>query len=242
MEGKSDNGEQKKASRLEFGKAAFGCISAVAVACISGTVALVTNWETVQKFLGSFSTSSTLFTDEFSNPDSGWDRYRDETTGNITDYENGSYRIYVNEPNTDLFSNPGKSYSDVIIKATVQYLGGPEDNIFGVLCRYQDVDNYYELVLSNDGYYGIGRTVGGQFNWLGTEKMQVSDAIHTGGATNIIQAECKKDTLVLSANGHQLMSVRDTDLPDSGDIGLIAGSGDEAGVDISFDHLTVKKP
>jgi hypothetical protein len=242
MEVRVDHNEQKKANHLEVGKAALGCISAVAVACISGTVALVTNWETVQKFLGSFSTSPILFTDEFSDPDSGWDRYRDETTGNITDYENGSYHIYVNEPNVDLYGNPGKSFSDVIIKATVQYLGGPEDNIFGVMCRYQDVDNYYELVLSNDGYYGIGKEVGGQFTWLGADKMQASDAIHTGGATNLIQAECVKDSLTLSANGHKLMSIRDTDLPGPGDIGLMAGSGDQTGVDISFDHFSVKKP
>ncbi len=234
--------DQAHSGRLEIGKAVIGCVSAIVVACISGTIAIVTNWDTVQKFLGSFTSSPVLFQDEFSNTSSGWDQYVDDTTGNITDYANGSYRIFVNEPQIDLISNPGKSFSDTLIKVTAQFHGGPEDNIFGVMCRYQDVDNYYELVISTDGYYGIGKAFNGEFNWLGADDMQQSDEIHTGGLTNLIQAECVKDRLTLYANGHKLLEVHDKDIPQPGDIGLIAGASEETGVDIYFDHLTVKKP
>ncbi len=34
-----------------------------------------------------------LFEDDFSNPNSGWDRYRDDE--GITDYDNGTYKIGV---------------------------------------------------------------------------------------------------------------------------------------------------
>jgi hypothetical protein len=110
------------------------------------------------------------------------------------------------------------------------------------MCRYQDVDNYYELVISTDGYYGIGREFRGEFTWLGADDMQASPEIHTGGLTNLIQADCVKDRLTLYANGHKLLEVHDKSIPQPGDIGLIAGASEETGVDIYFDHLTVTKP
>lgn len=242
MEAHAKSGEQKNASRLEFGKAVIGCLSAIVVACISGTVGIVTNWDKVQQVWASFNFSDTLFNDEFSDVNSGWDRYIDEDTGNITDYEDGSYRIFVNEPNITLYTNPGKSFSNAIIKVNTQYAGGPEDNFFGVQCRFQDVDNHYQLIISSDGYYGIERWFEGEFTQLGAEQMQFSEEIHLGEMTNQIQAECVKNRLALYANGHKLLEVTDDTLPQSGDIGLLAGSYDVSGVDIRFDHLSVKKP
>jgi hypothetical protein len=241
MEQMPAKGEHKQAFRLELGKSLIGCLSAIVVACISGTVALVTNWDKLEKMFSNISTSQVLFQDEFSDPTSGWDRYSDPE-GSLSDYADGNYRILVNEPDVDITSNPGKSFSDVAIKVTVQKHGGPDDNVFGVICRFQDVDNFYELVLSSDGYYGIGRMLNGEFTWMNAEEMQTSDQIHTGSLTNLIQAECVKTRLTLYANGHKLAEVNDKMLPQSGDIGLMAGAYKEAGVDIYFDHLTVKKP
>jgi hypothetical protein len=231
---------KKNEFKLEIGKAVIGCVSAIVVACISGAVGVLTNWDKVQKFATSFNTSEVLFQDEFSNPNSGWEQYTDPS-GNISDYVNGSYRLFVNENATDVYANPGKSFSNISVKVTTQYNGGPEDNMFGIICRYQDVDNYYELVISTDGYYGIGKTVGGVFSWLGADDMQASEFIHTGGSTNQIQADCVKDKLTLYANGHKLLETQDNSIATSGDIGLTAHAFDDVGVDISFDHLLVKK-
>ena len=227
--------------KLEIGKALIGCLSAVVVACISGSVALATNWDKVQKLVSQMTPSDTLYKEEFTSADTGWDQYED-VAGNLTEYSQGTYRIFVNEPVVDIIGTPGVSYKDVSIKVSSQYLAGPEDNTFGIVCRFQDVDNYYEFLISTDGYYGIGKMVGGEFAWLGNEQMLASEFIHTGSKTNQMQAVCKKDTLSLSVNGHQLLKVQDTDLSSAGDFGLIVGSFEETGVDISFDHLTVTKP
>jgi hypothetical protein len=241
MEQTPEKGEHKQAFRLELGKSLIGCLSAIVVACITGSVALVTNWDKLEKMFANFSTSQVLFQDEFSDPSSGWDRYMDPD-GSLSDYVDGNYRILVNEADVDIISNPGKSFSDVAIKVTVQKHGGPDDNIFGVICRFQDVDNFYELAVSSDGYYGIGRKSNGDFIWLNADQMQSSDRIHTGDLTNLIQAECVKTRLTLIVNGHKLAEVTDKTLPQSGDIGLMAGAYKETGVDIYFDHLLVKKP
>ena len=226
--------------KLEVGKALIGCLSAVLVACISGAVALVTNWDKVEKVLTQVSPSNTLYQEEFTSLDSGWDVYQDDE-GNLIEYSQGAYRIFVNEANISIGGSPGVDYSNVSIQVTTQYLAGPQDNLFGIECRYQNPDNYYEFAISSDGYYGIGKRVNGDFSWLG-EKLEQSDYIHTGDRTNQINAVCDKDLLSLSVNGHKVMEIRDGEITGGGDIALFAEAIDEVGVDIAFDHLKITKP
>jgi len=44
---------------------------------------------------------------------------------------------------------------DIEISVQTQKISGPNDTNFGILCRYQDKDNYYSFLISSDGYYGI---------------------------------------------------------------------------------------
>ena len=34
---------------------------------------------------------------------------------------------------------------------------GPDDNDFGIICRYIDDNQFYYAIISSDGYYGIVR-------------------------------------------------------------------------------------
>ncbi len=185
------------------------------------------------------SNSSTLFSDDFSDPSSGWDTVRADE--GITDYENDAYRIYVNADKKDVWANPGQSFGDVHIAVDATKIGGPDDNDFGVQCRYQDVGNFYFFIISSDGYYGISKVVNGEQQLIGMEKLDASDAILQGNATNHIEVECKGDRLTLWANGVELHSVQDSDFA-TGDVGLMAGTYDIVGTDISFDNFVVTQP
>ena len=180
-----------------------------------------------------------LFQDDFSDTSSGWDRV--DVSEGITDYADGVYRIYVNTDNTDVWANPGLNFTDTIIEVEATKVGGPDDNDYGVICRYGDVDNFYIFIISSDGYYGILRVVDGTQELLGDTEMMYSDAIITGYATNTIMADCIGSTLTLYANSTQLISVEDTNLT-SGDVGLLAGSFDTPGTDIHFDNFVVRHP
>lgn len=180
-----------------------------------------------------------LFKDDFSDTSSGWDRVT--TANGVTDYVDGSYRIYVNEPNTDTWANPGLNFGDVQIAVDVTKKAGPDDNDFGVMCRVQAQDQYYFFIISSDGYYGIGKVNGEQQAVLGAESMQPSEAIHQGSATNHMQATCIGDELSLTVNDQLLFTVQDADFS-SGDVGLIAGTFTEPGTDIYFDNFLVMKP
>jgi len=184
-------------------------------------------------------TTGVLFSDDFSDTSSGWDRVN--VSEGITDYADGVYRIFVNTDNTDYWANPGLNFTDTIIEVEATKVDGPDDNDFGLICRHQNTENFYIFIISSDGYYGILRVINGEQNLLGMSEMAFSEAIKTGNETNIIRADCIGSALTLHANGTQLVTVDDSSL-ESGDVGLLAGSFDTPGTDIQFDNYVVRQP
>ena len=195
----------------------------------------------ISKFFGEYPTNSgdLLFQDGFSDTSSGWDRVR--TDDGITDYEEDRYRIVINSSNADYWSNPGLHFTDVRIDVDTGKNAGPDDNDFGVLCRYQNTENFYFLIISSDGYYGIGKVEGGEQELLEPPQMYHSEAINTGMDPNHIQAECNGTRLAMAINGVLIAETSDSTFKE-GDVGLIVGSFDIPGVDIWFDNLMVTVP
>jgi hypothetical protein len=183
--------------------------------------------------------SNILFQDDFSDPSSGWDRVN--SSDGITDYADGFYRMYVNVVDSDIWANPGLSFTDVRLEVNASKVGGDDNNDFGMICRYQDSSNFYFFVISSDGYYGIGKVKGGQQVLIGMESMPPSEIINQGNASNHLQADCVGSTLALYVNGEKLTEQTDTDFS-SGDVGLIAGAFDNPGTDIHFDNFVVMRP
>jgi hypothetical protein len=180
-----------------------------------------------------------LFQDDFSDPSSGWNRVT--TTKGQTDYADGVYRIFVNEPNLDIWSMPGRTFSDVRIEVDALKVGGERDNRFGIICRATAVDSFYTFIVSSDGYYGIGKILGQDYHLIGMDALQPSQAIRLGTALNRLRADCVGDRLSLYVNDVKLAEVQDADLV-SGDVGLIAGTYQSAGTDIRFDNFIVYQP
>jgi hypothetical protein len=180
-----------------------------------------------------------LYKDDFSDLASGWTRSLDSK--GFMDYYSTGFRIWVNTPDYNYWSTPGLKFDNVRIDVDAARIGGPEENRYGVICRYQDVNNYYFFVVSSDGYFGIGKVMGGVTSLLGQEMMIYNANIVPGIAPNHLQAECLDDTLTLFINGQPAGIATDPDFS-SGDVGLLAGAFDTAGVDIFFDNFVVAKP
>jgi hypothetical protein len=180
-----------------------------------------------------------LFQDTFSDESSGW------TTGgkNGTQaaYHDGGLRIIIQQPQTDYWSRPGVDLKDVKIDLLAKKMTGPDDNQFGVICRYVNENNFYAFLISSDGYYGIMKVKDGHYQLISAPKMQYSEAIHSGGATNHIHAECVGSQLGLMVNYIALVAVDDSDFS-TGDVGIIAGTNKSPGVDVLFDDFVVLKP
>lgn len=180
-----------------------------------------------------------LFRDDFSRQSSGWDRYQDSTYR--ADYSDGRYRLTVTVPETDAWANPRLRFGDVRVEVETTKLGGPDDNVFGVLCRYQDPRNFYFLLLSSDGYVGVGAYKDGRRKLLSDDSLLPSLVVAQGAATNVVRADCIGYKLDLYVNGYLVSQAQAAEWME-GDVGLMAGTYQEPGTDIAFDNFTVRKP
>lgn len=179
-----------------------------------------------------------LFFDDFSDPPSGWGLQNRE--GAQVDYFAESLRFLVRQPQNDVWSVTGKNYQDISVEVDAIKFAGPDNNDFGVICRYQDRKNFYMLVISSDGYYGIVQIKDGQYRMIGSTELQYSESIRNGQAVNHLRADCVGDVLRLYVNGQMLIEARNADFL-SGDVGLVAGAYQEEGVEILFDNFMVKR-
>lgn len=177
--------------------------------------------------------------DAFVDNSLGWDAYNGQE--GLTGLENESYKILVKSQFTEIWANPSSSLvipADVIVE--VQALNsGSKDNYFGLICRYVDARNFYFLVISSDGYFGIGKARDGQHSLIGREEMPPSELFEGDGINNL-RAECTGSRLALYVNGTLLDVQNDLDFT-QGSVGILAGSFTEE-VSVFFDNFRVYKP
>lgn len=183
---------------------------------------------------------SVLLYDDFSNPESGWSTLSSDAAEIA--YNQGGLRFQIKAVNFDYWSLPGSRFSDVTMAVDAKMLDGPEDNDFGLICRYQDQYNFYALLISSDGYGGIVKVKDGLYTILNnTEGLEYGSMIHTGTETNQLRGDCINNRLTLYVNHEPFLEVEDSDFS-VGEVGLIVGAYNQSGVDILFDNYFVIKP
>jgi hypothetical protein len=180
-----------------------------------------------------------LYQDFFSNPQSGWGEMN--SPAGTSGYLDGAYHILVNQQNVNLWTHPGKDFSNIHEEVSIMPAAGPESNRMGLICRLKDDKNFYFFAISADGYYGIGKMKDGQTSLLTGAQMQPHSAILTGYQINRVRADCIGNLLILYVNDQMVTSVKDSDFT-SGDVGILAGSFDQPGADVYFDNFVVFKP
>jgi hypothetical protein len=179
-----------------------------------------------------------IFQDDFSK-DRNWFLEKNKDFG--FEYADGGYRVYVNMLNAPVWSVRGKDLADVRLEVDATHTGGVSDGYFGLVCRHQDENNYYSLVISSDGSYGFMKMKDGKHDFV-KEGEDQANVIQRGGGTNHIRADCIGNTLTLYANGQKLLEVQDDDFA-SGDVGLLAGTRlTKGGVEVLFDNFAIYQP
>lgn len=185
------------------------------------------------------SSGEALFTDDFSQPYSGWRRASDGHGS--ANYVDGYYQVAVNTAKYQVWSSPNLVFTDAIIEVDAIKAVGNDDNLFGITCRMQSNQEFYAFLISADGYYGIYKHLDDKFQLLGQNAMSPSEAIQQGNQTNHLRVDCIGNTYSLFVNGVKVAETQDDQFT-SGDVGLIAGALSDPGVDIHFDNFTVFKP
>jgi hypothetical protein len=180
-----------------------------------------------------------ILADDFSDSSSGWPTVNSSNV--LKGYYQGGYHINTKVANIDAWSTPKprKTYTDIRIEVDATKLAGPEENNFGFLCRYQDSDNFYGLVIVSAGYALIYKEEAGKFIPLSSEKFEPVDGINSGEELNQLAAVCNGDSLELYANDNLVASATDSSFT-KGEIALLVGNFDTAGADILFDNLFIR--
>jgi hypothetical protein len=186
-----------------------------------------------------------LFLDDFADSEAcGWAQYNQ--SGAAAAVEEGVLRLTTSQPGPFWWTNPDRNFDNVIITVQARQASGPNNNAFGVICRYQSPENFYVFLISGDGYYAIGKYQSGsdQITYLtgdGQYHYIFSDAINQGVATNQMRVSCVSDELSLTVNGIPLATVTDPTFV-TGDIGVGVSAFEVGTAVIEFDNIQVSAP
>jgi hypothetical protein len=187
-------------------------------------------------------TGTLLFSDDFTQTTSGWDRLQNDVGS--ADYADGSYHIMVNNPQDFVIAVNSQVFDgDVSVEVDARKIDGTNDNYFGVVCHYQDPDNYYMLMITSGGSSAIGMMKDGEFGLIspGLVPLQM-EGIKLDDATNHIRADCVGEQMTLFANGKQISLAYDSSFI-GGRVGLVSATGQIASkLDIRFDNFQVYQP
>jgi len=185
----------------------------------------------------------TLLNDEFDgSKECGWALYNGN--GVTSEIEDGVLRISNSLSGEITWAKANRNFDDVIITAQARQASGPDDNAYGVICRYQSPENFYVFLISGDGHYAIGKYQSGsnQVQYLSGEGQYLfSDVINQGAATNEIRASCIGNELSLMVNGLPLETVTDPTFV-TGDIGMGASPFQPGTTVIEFEGIRAIAP
>ncbi|MCP4361516.1 MAG: hypothetical protein GY796_26190 [Chloroflexi bacterium] len=191
--------------------------------------------------------NGSLLYDDFSGAqECGWRVYNQGGAVAEIDAEAGTLQISTSEPGSFRWTVPGRDFDDVIVTTQARQAGGPDNNAYGVICRYQNEDNYYVFLISGDGYYAIGKYQTGdpQITYLTGEEgygYVFSDVINQGMGTNQLRAGCVGNELSLTVNGIPLVTVADPTFV-RGDVGMGVGVLEPGTAVVQFDDFQVIAP
>ena len=126
---------------------------------------------------------------------------------------------------------------DVVVEADVYRTGDLLENDMGLVCRYQDQENYYSLSFGSDAYAAIYKKIDGTWTTLYNEFLDAD----LSADYHKVTISCIGTELSLYVDDLLLARVNDSDFP-TGDVGLLAGTYEIAPVGLEFDNFVVYTP
>jgi hypothetical protein len=177
--------------------------------------------------------------DDFSDPESGWQTFTDET-GSVFYKDGWLYLKDLTKLDNTTRSCFDRHFSDFVLDVDTKLVEGTDDNWHIVYYRMQDQNNGYGFAISSDGYYMMDK-------WIDGERMfftgpTESDYIKIGREiTNHIRIACTGNDLSFYVNDNLLGVTSDPSF-EGGNICLAARSLSGSSTTISFDNFTIIGP
>lgn len=155
----------------------------------------------------------------------------------------GSYQISSFSETSNHYligQNHNLDLQNVAIEVTISPQVGNENNWYGVVCRTDEDDTGYALLISSDGFWSIAAiTQSGNRQFLDYLVQWREDGNINQDAANTITAYCIDDYLALYVNGEFLGEHEDGSIDRSGGVGFLAGGETNDRVVVNFDDATI---
>ena len=181
-----------------------------------------------------------VFRDGFDSQDGKWGTYSN------TDYGSAFYKdgkLHIKNYTASEYFSPSLlqgQFSDFALEVEMELVSGSSANWQSVVCRYNDVGDFYMFCIDSNGQYAILKSI----KWVPTmlRTATPSSRIKTGsGVTNNVRVECIGDSLTLYVNGSEVAQVSDDKLV-TGQVGFGVESTSGEYTEVAFDNAVIWTP
>jgi len=182
------------------------------------------------------SARSIPLSDDFSDPTSGF-AVRLDDDGQVA-YADGTLQISV-QPGIELYSPyRGVAEEDLEIAVQARQLAGPPRSEMGVICRWQDEDNYVAGAFRLDGMVALWRKTDGTDDRL---QDWTPVAGLAGSEAHAFRLTCLGSEIRFAVDGAEVAAAEDP-FPAAGTLALMAGLLEPGELTVAFDELQVSRP
>jgi hypothetical protein len=180
---------------------------------------------------------SLIFEDDFTIR-AGW--HTEAREGFEMYYQAGGYRIDNLATNSNVSSTRSFDLQDMRVEVDATLVRGPLSGYYGVVCRFQNLQNLYAFVIGSDGFHAIVKIQDMEVSFLEEDRLE-SGPIHLGGGLNRITGICQGSQLSLEVNGQRLLETEDFTFG-AGNVGLLVGNRDQPNNLVHFDNFALLAP
>lgn len=178
-----------------------------------------------------------ILLEEFNDNSNNW--YLDEYNEAAVAISGGHLVMDVYTENTYVYSElMQNNYESIIIGVDIDIINPAYDGDIGLICGYQDENNFTALEITEDGFYTIWAYSNSQYNAL--IEWTKSDIIPENGPYTL-SAYCGPDRLAFGVNGTLLVESNNPDYR-AGYVGLIAGTYENPNISVGFDNFMIIQP
>jgi spore coat assembly protein SafA len=156
-------------------------------------------------------------------------------------YQDNGYQIYNDFFNSYVNSVRSFNFSDIHVEVDAQRFSGPESGYYGVVCRWQDNENFYAFSIGSEGFLSIIRVQNGFVNFLAHGEAGEGLLNPGVGEVNRMGGSCVGDTLTLFVNNEPVLETQDQTFT-SGFVGLMTGTRTASGLLVHFEDFALLNP
>ena len=177
-----------------------------------------------------------MLDEDFSNNSNNWGIFSNENGS--TEIVGGQLVIDVNRTNYSILSTKLGDYGDIVMAAEATLNRPAGDGEFGLVCGYQDIDNFTVFLISEDGYYSIYKYEDNEGIFL--VEWTYSDFV-AESTSYVLAAYCGSDGLAFALNDVLLVEAFDPNYQ-PGEVGVVASCYENVGLTVGFDSFYLMRP